>query len=175
MKIVLFLFITLLTVNIFGQSDRVQVVETAVGIEKIYLAKDDGGKAGEETEVFSTTDIPIYCIVHLDSMKPTVVKINFIAVKVQGVKPETKVISTSFKTDGNQDQVNFTGKPERVWTAGNYRIDVFVDGKPAGNKEFEIRKAPGEIPDPIPVKNFVQPKLKPKPASRAKKQPFLKN
>ena len=171
MKVVLFLFITLLTFSIFAQTESVQTVKPLVGIEKIYLAKDVEGKAGEETEVFSTTDIPIYCVIYLDSVKPTLVKMNFIAVNVPGVKAETKVISVSYKTDGAQDQVNFTGKPEGFWVAGSYRIDIFIDGKAAGNKEFEIRKATGELqnPAPIAVKNFTPPKPKSKPANRGKK------
>lgn len=173
MKIILFLFFIFYTAfftsDIFGQSELNQIVAADVNVEKIYLAKDDGGKAGEATDVFSTTDIPIYCVIQLDSVKPTIIKMNFIAVKVAGVKPETKVISVSYKTDGSQNQVNFTGKPEGVWTAGNYRIDVFVDGAAAGNKEFEIRKSPHEIQNPTKpvVKNLVSPK--PKTASRARK------
>lgn len=171
MKVVLFLLTTLLTSNIFAQTESVQTVKPFAGVEKIYLAKDAEGKAGEETEVFSTTDIPIHCIIYLDSVKPTVVKMNFIAVNVPGVKAETKVISVSYKTDGTQNQVNFTGKPEGFWIAGNYRIDIFIDGKAAGNKEFQIRKAPGEArnPAPLAVKNFIPPKPKQKPTTRGKK------
>lgn len=154
--------------DIFGQSELNQIITADVYVEKIYLAKDDGGKAGKAAEIFSTTDIPIYCVIQLDSVKPAIIKMNFVAVKVAGVKPETKVISVSYKTDGSQNRVNFTGKPEGVWIAGSYRIDVFVDGAAAGNKEFEIRKSPSEIRNPAPrvVKNLVS--TKPKPASRAR-------
>lgn len=171
MKVVLFLFITLLTLNVFGQTEPVQTVKPFVGVEKIYLAKDEQGKAGEETEVFSTADIPIHCVIYLDSVKPAVIKMNFIAVNVPGVKAETKIISVSYKTDGAQNQVNFTGKPEGTWIAGNYRIDIFVDGKAAGNKEFEIRKASSQAqnPAPIAVKNFIPSKSKTKPITRSKK------
>ncbi|HEX8287230.1 MAG TPA: hypothetical protein VF556_04505 [Pyrinomonadaceae bacterium] len=171
MKVVLFLFITLLTFNVFAQTEPVQTVKPYVSVEKISLAKDEQGKAGEETEVFSTTDIPIHCVVYLDSVKPTLVKMNFIAVNVPGVKAETKVISVSYKTDGAQNQVNFTGKPDGFWIAGTYRIDIFVDGKAAGNKEFEIRKSSSEAQNPAPlaVKNFIPSKTKPKSPIRSKK------
>ncbi|HEY0658713.1 MAG TPA: hypothetical protein VGD05_09575 [Pyrinomonadaceae bacterium] len=180
MKITLFLFVILLTSNIFGQIERNQIAPTEVSlkkiekiekIERIYLAKDDKGTAGEEAEIFSTTDIPIYCVIYLKSVKPSVIKMNFIAVKVAGVKLETKVISASYKTDGNQSQVYFTGKPDGLWIAGSYRIDIFIDGEAAGNKEFEILKSPDKARSPasIDVKNLIPPKPKPKPAPRNRK------
>jgi hypothetical protein len=89
---------------------------------------------------------------------------NLVAVNVQGVKAETKVISVSYKTNGKQNRVSFTGKPEGIWTVGSYRIDVFVEDKLAVGKTFEIKKSPLEIQKTITkVENFVAPKPKPKP------------
>lgn len=144
MKIFIFLLFTVFTLNIFAQIEQKTAVVRPVGIEEIYLAKDDGsGKAGDVAESFTTTDIPIYCVVQLDSMNPTTVKMNFVAVEVPGVKPETKVVSVSYKTNGAQNRVSFTGKPDGVWVAGNYRIDVFLDDKLAQSKNFEITKPAG--------------------------------
>lgn len=135
----------------------------AVAVEEIYLAKDDGdGKAGEPATNFLTTDIPIFCVVQLNSTKPATVKMNFIAARVPGVKAETKVVTVSFKTNGKQNRVNFTGKPEDVWIAGNYRVDIFIDGKLAGSRELEIQKAVTANPA---VKSF-----QPKPAAKPKAQ-----
>ncbi len=169
--LILIFFKAFLTAEIYGQSEQNPIAAPDVFIEKIFLAKDDRGKAGEESESFSTTDIPIYCVVYLKAEKPTVVKMNFIAVKVAGVRPETKVISTVYKTDGKQDQVYFTGRPDGFWIAGNYRIDIFVDGEAAGNKEFEIFKSPKEARNPVSpaIKNLVSPKPKPKTAARSRK------
>ena len=109
-------------------------------IEEVYLAKDNGeGKAGEQVTEFRTTDIPIYCVVLLDSDTKTVVKMNFVAVSVAGVKPETKVVTASFTTKEGQNRVNFTGRPDGKWTPGKYRVDLFLDGKIARNVEFEIK------------------------------------
>jgi hypothetical protein len=136
-----------------------------VAVEQLFLAKDDGeGKAGDEAEEFLTTDIPIYCVVQLNSSKPAVVKMNFVAVNVQGVKAETKVISVSYKTNGKQNRVSFTGKPEGAWTAGSYRIDIYIDDKLATGKSFEIKRSPSEMKKTVAaVENFVPPKPKPKP------------
>lgn len=162
MKIVLVMFLCLFCgLSIFGQNAASAKNTEAAGIESVWLARDDGnGKAGEETEVFSPEDIPIYCLVQLNSQKQTVVKMNLIAVGVAGVKPETKVITVSFKTDGKQNRVSFTGRPEKVWVIGKYRIDIFIDGKQSASREFEVRKLPPQ------TEKKTQPDLKPKVASR---------
>jgi hypothetical protein len=174
--IFLCLFFNLTTAAAFGQTPESpttgnQIPMTAnaaatVGIKEIYLAKNNGdGEAGEAETKFLTTDIPIFCVVQLDSLKPATVKMNFIAVKVTGVKPETKVVTVSFKTNGKQSRVYFTGSPADNWIAGNYRVDVFVDGRLGGSRELEIQKA--ATADPI-VKSF-QPKPAAKP--KAEKRP----
>jgi hypothetical protein len=136
-----------------------------VGVEGVYLAKDDGeGKVGDAAESFLTTDVPIYCVVELNSMKPATVKMNLVAVNVQGVKAESRVITVNYKTNGKQNVVNFQGKPDGVWIAGSYRIDIFIDDKLAVGKTFEIKKSPSEIQKKnAAVESFVPPKPKPKP------------
>jgi hypothetical protein len=157
----------LLALSSFAQiKEDGKVLESeTVAVEQVYLAKDNGeGKAGDEVESFLTTDIPIYCVVQLNSPKPAMVKMNLVAVNVRGVKAETKVITVSYKTNGKQNRVNFTGKPDGIWTAGSYRIDIFVDDKLAVGKSFEIKKAPSEIQKTAAhVESFVPPKPKTKP------------
>lgn len=138
----------------------------APAVEEIYLAKDDGkGRAGEQVTEFTTTDVPIYCVVLLETGEKTVVKMNFVAVSVPGVKPDTKVVTASYTTRDGQNRVNFTGRPDGVWTAGKYRVDLFLDGKLVRNLEFVIRGRPNAI-----EATYLQPArpAKPKPA-RAKK------
>jgi hypothetical protein len=143
------------------------------GIEVVYLARDNGeGKAGDQVTEFRTTDVPIYCVVVLDSNAKAVVKMNFVAVAVSGVKPETKVVTASYATNGRQNRVNFTGLPEDKWTPGKYRVDLFVDGKIAKNVEFEI-KGIGTVNGITSASKYTQTPAeppKPKPAKRQKPQ-----
>jgi hypothetical protein len=165
------IFITMLcflfAFSAFGQAEEVAktLEPQTVGVDSVYLARDNGeGKAGDMSESFLTTDIPIYCVVQLNSTKPAIVKMNLVAVNVAGVKAESRVITVSYKTNGKQDRVSFTGKPDGVWTAGSYRIDVFVDDKLTVGKTFEIKKSPSEIQkSAAQAENFVPPKPKPKP------------
>ena len=110
------------------------------GVEELYLAKDDGsGKAGKQVTEFLTTDVPIFCVVLLDTVEKVTVKMNFVAVSVAGVKADTKVVTASYTTTQGQNRVNFTGRPDGRWTPGRYRVDIILDGKVAKNVEFNIK------------------------------------
>lgn len=116
--------------------------DVSVGIAEIYLAKDDGsGNAGDEATSFITTDVPIYCVVQLDSAMPVTVRMNLVAVAVRGVKAETRVVSSAYTTKENQNRVNFSGRPVGQWVAGRYRVDIFVGDSPAVSREFAVQKA----------------------------------
>lgn len=126
-------------------------------VEDVFLARDDGtGKAGEVVESFTTADIPIFCIVTLTREEPVTVKMSLVAVRVAGVKPETKVVSTSYTTKERQTRVNFTGRPGDAWVAGTYRIDIFVEGVREKSVTFEmVRSGP-----PVGASTFAPSKPK---------------
>lgn len=135
------------------------VPPASADLEEAYLAKDDGnGKAGDPTNIFFTTDIPIYCVVQLTLPKSTTVKMNFVAVRVTGVKPETKVVTTSYTTKKSENRVNFKGKPYDSWSAGKYRVEIYLDDKLAKEMTFDIKPASGSIEGAAAF----QPKPKPK-------------
>ena len=133
-------------------------------IEEVYLAKDAGnGKAGEQVTEFAVGDIPIHCVVLLDTSTKVTVKMNFVAVAVAGVKPDTKVVTASYTTSERQNRVNFIGRPDGKWTPGRYRVDIFLEGKPQKQIEFSITGTPANIPTAskfVPAAN--KPKAKPK-------------
>ncbi|MGH9821127.1 MAG: hypothetical protein ACRD43_13260 [Pyrinomonadaceae bacterium] len=149
-----------------GQTPDTKLV-ASVNIENLYVAKDDGtGKAGDAVNSFSTTDIPIYCVVMLDSATPVTVKMNFVAEKVPGVKAETKVVSVSYTTKDGQNRVNFTGKPAGNWVAGTYRADIFLDGKLAKNISFEIKGGPAKVESATLFQPKTTPKSKVRPVRK---------
>ena len=116
-------------------------------VEDVYLARDDGsGKAGEVVTEFAAGDVPIHCMVVLDSSAKVTVKMNFVAVAVPGVKADSKVVSASYTTTELQDRVNFTGRPDGRWTPGRYRVDIFVDGRPQKRLEFSIKGTAVSVP-----------------------------
>ena len=130
---------------------------TAVGVSEITLARDDGaGGIGELTEKFSTGDTPIHISIQLDSTASVTVRMNLVAVKAAGLKPETKSVAVKYTTDGTQNQVNFTASPSGAWAAGSYRADVYINDVLADSRAFEIEKSSVETaPKIVPAKNFV--------------------
>jgi hypothetical protein len=146
MKIVLTISLCLLfNLNAFAQTERSRNAADFV-VEEISLARDDGnGKPGEVTDKFITTDRPIHCLIQLGSSKPATVKMNLIAVKANGLRPETKIITVNYTTKENQNLVNFTGSPDVVWAAGIYRVDIFINGNLTRSQTFEIEKSPKQI------------------------------
>ena len=156
-------FFVIFTLTAFAQGD----VPPAPAVEEVYLARDDGnGKAGDEVTSFATTDVPIYCVVLLDANAKVTVKMNFVAVNVAGVRAETKVVTASYTTKEGQNRVNFTGRPEGKWTPGKYRVDLFLDGKPASKLEFEIKGPAAGVNSA--ATNFREP---PPPKTKTQKRP----
>lgn len=160
MKFVLTVFFCLFfSLNVLAQTEQ-NAEETQVGIEEIRLMRDDGeGNAGEETVNFKVTDIPIHCSVQLSSTKSVTVKMNLIAVKAVGLKPEKIVVTVSFKTNGKQDVVNFTASPQSLWAAGEYRAAILIDGILAGSREFKIQKQTSKTDDKNPARPLRKSKL----------------
>ena len=148
-----------LAISLSAQAPEPVSVVKIERVEDVYLARDDGaGKAGDVTNTFSPGDIPIHCIVVLTASEPTAVKMHLVAVKVGGVKPESRVVTSSFNTTRGHDRVFFTGRPHGTWAAGSYRIDIFVEGKLEKSIGFDVKG--GAIP--LAASTFVQYKPKPK-------------
>ena len=140
----------------FGAGAFAQIAKPELAVEEITLSRSDGkGNVGEATDKFTTADRPIYCTINLASIETATVKMNLVAVKAAGLKPETKVVAVSYTTNGNQNQVNFDASPNGVWAAGSYRVDIFINGKLAKSRAFEIEKSAKETDKkPAPAKSF---------------------
>lgn len=166
LELILRKFLFLIAVALlFSLASFAQPPAPAIG--EIYLARDDGtGKAGEAASGFLTTDVPLYCVVLLNSTGPVTVRMNLVAVSVPGVKAETKVVSTVFTTRQDQNRVNFSGRPDGRWAAGKYRADIYINNEFADKLNFEIRKAASNVKT---VSNL-QPKRGASHKSPAKKQ-----
>jgi hypothetical protein len=142
-------FLCMVGSGISQESDSPPASEMA----EVFLAKKGAdGQAGERTANFLVTDIPIFCVVRLPTPGVASVRLDFIAAKVPGVKPESKVVSLRYVTKEAEDRVNFSGKPQGLWVPGTYRVDVFVGTKRVSNIEFEIRAVPGEVARPSTTK-----------------------
>lgn len=156
MKLVLVISVCLFfALNAIAQTDKsVENIEPVV--EEITLARDDGsGQAGETTEKFTITDRPIYCVLQIASTKPVAVKMILAAVKANGLKPETKIVTLNYTTKENETGVTFNFSPGKsVWTAGDYRVDVYLDGKLAKSQKFQIENSSKPVEKQFAPKSF---------------------
>ena len=110
-------------------------------VEKVTLAREDAdGNIEKDVETFLPTDVPIICYVDLVSSKPSTVSLKLIAVDVEGLFPNTALISISYKTKKREDVVTFRGRPEKRWLTGSYRVEILVNGKPAAKKGFKVEE-----------------------------------
>jgi hypothetical protein len=145
------IFVIAAAAAVFAQAVPSEVDDTVV---EIYLARDDGkGKAGEQAVSFGPSDIPIHCVVLLPSAETASVRMNLVVVDVPGVRPDTRVVSATYVTRDLQDRVNFTGRPHGKWVAGRYRVDIFVNDKRAGSREFTVEKTRASEPPKVPTPN----------------------
>ncbi len=151
MKLVLAVFLCLFfSFDAFAQTES-NDKNVEITVKEISLARDDGsGKPGETIDKFITTDRPIHCIIELNSEKSVVVKMIFVAAKANGLKPETKIVTISYMTKGNENGVTFNASPNGVWAAGNYRVDIYINNKLARSRLFEIEKSVNKEKSPAP-------------------------
>jgi uncharacterized RDD family membrane protein YckC len=75
----------------------------------------------------------------LDAAPGTRLRSDWIAVKAQGAPANYKIDSSEVTTAKGTNQVTFSfSKPTAGWPVGDYRIDLFVDGKPATQVKFMV-------------------------------------
>jgi uncharacterized RDD family membrane protein YckC len=69
------------------------------------------------------------------------VKSDWIAEKTKVAPPNYKMDSTEMAITGFVNQVDFNfSKPTKGWPEGDYRVDLFIDNKPAGVVKFKVVK-----------------------------------
>ena len=127
----------LLTAGIFAQT--AQEKDETSKLKKLSVAKVDAdGNITENPEFFSVKDIPITTYVDLETDKPTMIRMEFIAVKAKGLRPNTKFFTARYKTKDGETGAVFTTKPKTLWAEGDYRVDIYLDTDLAGSREFKI-------------------------------------
>jgi hypothetical protein len=125
---------------VIGQAQEIITAATTTEtLPDVYLAKDDGkGDPGEPASEFITSDTPIHCVVRLENDQTVTVKMYLVAVSVKGLRAGSRVVAASYTTKPGQSEVYFNGRPDPAWLVGNYRADIFIDGKPFRSVDFVV-------------------------------------
>lgn len=110
-----------------------------VKIEKIEMAKDNGGKPGDVVTVFKAGETRQYFVVTLNGgKKDTKIKATFTAVEA-GEVTNQKIADTELTTENDsQSSVNFHIDLPAGFPAGTYKAEFFVDGKPAKTVDYKV-------------------------------------
>jgi hypothetical protein len=98
-------------------------------------------KGGSAKSTFEPGTAKIYLHAKLvDVATGSTAKSDWIAEKTKVASPNYKMDSVELKIGPLINSVDFNmSKPTKGWPPGDYRIDLFIDGKPAGNVKYQVK------------------------------------
>jgi len=99
-------------------------------------------KDGKPTKVFKRDTAKFFVTAKLVDVPPgTSLKGDWIAEKTNEAPPNYRILTKEIKSQKNWIGVDFSlSKPKNGWPVGSYRVDLFIDGKPAGSVAFSVEK-----------------------------------
>ena len=112
---------------------------SSANISSAKMARDQDGK--QPTKTFSP-DEPFYCIVELSNApNDTKVRAVWVAVKAEGVKPNTEIDAA--KTTSGSGQLQFNLSNQGPWPTGDYKVDLYLNDakKPTKTLTFEVQQS----------------------------------
>ncbi len=106
--------------------------------ERIVMT--DNAKVEKDKRSFTPTTPKIFLVARLADV-PAGAKVSgvWIAEKIQGAPPNYKLDSTDLTVSKQMNRVTYSlFKPNDGWPVGSYRVELFIDGKPAGKASFKV-------------------------------------
>jgi hypothetical protein len=106
--------------------------------EDIVVSDEKGGDAAES---FAPDTAKIFLRAHMaDIANGSKITAAWIAVDTNGVAPANyKIDSAEFVAGALTNTIDTNmSKPNKGWPVGKYRVDLSVDGKPAGTARFTV-------------------------------------
>ena len=99
-----------------------------VFVEKISLAKDENGEAGESTTTYEPSDSKIHCVITLNKAKAgTKIRTVWIAVDVAGTKND-EIKTLDYTTNSFEKEIAGFITWKGDWPKGQYRLEVYING-----------------------------------------------
>ena len=109
-----------------------------VFVEKISLAKDNNGEAGEATTTFEPSDSKIHCVITLNKAKAgTKIRTVWIAVDVAGTKND-EIKTLDYTTNSFEKEIAGFITWKGDWPKGQYRLEVYINGNLDKTIEYTI-------------------------------------
>lgn len=101
---------------------------SGAAIKEIHMAKDKGGKPGEETDTFEPGDRTIHCVATLKEAKSgTNMKFSWWIVDADGTKNKT-IKDIDFTTSALENIIHGHLTLPQDWPKGKYKVQVYVNG-----------------------------------------------
>ena len=110
---------------------------SSANISSAKMSTDKDGK--NQTQTFSPNE-PFYCIVELSNAPDdTEVRAVWIAVKVEGADPNTKIDEATAKSGSGQLQFNLSN--DGPWPTGDYKVDLYLNDakEPTKTLTFKVK------------------------------------
>ena len=111
-----------------------------VSLQDLHTAFDQDGT--KPTTVFSSSDI-FYTVGNLKNAPAgTVVEAKWLAVQIEGYDPGELIYEQAindFTEDGFTGTIYFQLSNDNGWPAGDYKVDVYLDGNFVQSVPFSVR------------------------------------
>jgi hypothetical protein len=112
--------------NSSSQSSR---ANADIYVDRVYMAKDDNGKPGDETETFESTDHTVHCIAALNKAKKgTRVRFIWKMIDVAGSKNK-EIRTTDYTTNSFESKVHGYLTLPTDWPKGRYGVEIYINGE----------------------------------------------
>lgn len=98
-------------------------------------------KGGATKNVFTTKTPKIFLAGKLVDMPAGAkVKVVWIAEKTKVAPPNYEIDATEHRTSRGTNNASFAlNRPNAGWPPGDYRVDLFIDGKPFASQRFSVK------------------------------------
>ena len=107
-------------------------------VDRVYMAKDENGKPGDETLTFETSDHTVHCIAELNKAKKgTDVRFIWKMVDVAGSK-DKEIKKTDYTTNSFENKVHGYLTLPYDWPKGTYGVEVYINGELDKTIEYTI-------------------------------------
>jgi len=109
-----------------------------VYVARLYMAKDNNGKPGDETTSFDASDHTVHCISELNKAKKgTEVKYIWKMIDVGGTK-DKEIRTTDYTTNSFENKVHGHLTLPTDWPKGTYGVEVYINGELDKTIEYTI-------------------------------------
>jgi hypothetical protein len=113
--------------------------EASISTAKISEAYMTANEDGSGTTTIFSGDQTFYCIVKVSNAPDdTTLKAVWTAVDVEGVDPGFLIDEVELTTDG-QNEFTFNLQNDGLWPAGNYKVEIFLNGTLDQTLEFAVQ------------------------------------